>query len=182
MCGSVGKGFLFGKHMGSTKGPKVRTEGAVSAHKGRADILTLEDIDGRTRACKQALELRDGFLSDLGGADLPAWPSRRHVIRHSVACLPRHARKFRYRTAYRYVPEGRGRSRGCVPRPAAIPRPEATMSDLLGGIFLRCGVGLRYFGCGRLETDVPPVRDTAGFALQTKALLVGCNRTCNRSA
>lgn len=32
-------------------------------------LLTLADLDSRTRAAKHALALRNGFLSDLGGED-----------------------------------------------------------------------------------------------------------------
>ena len=35
----------------------------------RVRLQTLDDLDGRTRAARHALELRDGFLRDLGGAD-----------------------------------------------------------------------------------------------------------------
>lgn len=34
---------------------------------GKVRLLTLQDLDSRTRACKHALGLRDGILNDLGG-------------------------------------------------------------------------------------------------------------------
>jgi hypothetical protein len=46
---------------------------------GKRRLLTLKDLDSRTRATKQALALRDGFLSDLGGAD------RVTVAQHELA-------------------------------------------------------------------------------------------------
>lgn len=36
---------------------------------GRTHLLTLNDLDQRTRAYKQAVSLKSGFLSDLGGED-----------------------------------------------------------------------------------------------------------------
>ena len=63
---------------------KVPTEATVTARRNRADILTLDDIDGRTRACKQALELRAGFLADLGGADRVTVAQRELAQRASI--------------------------------------------------------------------------------------------------
>ena len=40
-----------------------------STKSGKRRLLTLKDLDSRTRATRQALALRDGFLSDLGGGD-----------------------------------------------------------------------------------------------------------------
>jgi len=59
--------------------------GALQSGKGggKRSLLTLEDLDGRTRAYKQAIELKAGFLSDLGGEDhatvcwAPCWRTRR---------------------------------------------------------------------------------------------------------
>jgi hypothetical protein len=52
-------------------GPKVR-------------LLTLADLDSRTRACKQALALRDGFLADLGGADYATVAQRELAQRGAI--------------------------------------------------------------------------------------------------
>lgn len=37
--------------------------------RGKASLLTLADLDGRTNAAKQAVALRQAILEDLGGAD-----------------------------------------------------------------------------------------------------------------
>jgi hypothetical protein len=57
---------LEGKLPADATDMQARTE-AIGGPKVR--LLTLADLDSRTRACKQALALRDGFLADLGGAD-----------------------------------------------------------------------------------------------------------------
>lgn len=51
---------------------------------GKARLLTLADLDSRTRACKQALALRDGFLSDLGGADYASTGQRELAQRGAI--------------------------------------------------------------------------------------------------
>ena len=57
---------------------RVASERAgVTARRGRAAILTIRDIDGRSRARREAIELRDALLADLGGVMLTAH-------RHSV--------------------------------------------------------------------------------------------------
>lgn len=51
---------------------------------GKVRLLTLQDLDARTRACKHALGLRDGFLSDLGGEDNASIAQRELAQRASV--------------------------------------------------------------------------------------------------
>jgi hypothetical protein len=51
---------------------------------GKVRLLTLADLDSRTRAAKHALELRDGFLSDLGGADYASTAKRELAQRASI--------------------------------------------------------------------------------------------------
>jgi hypothetical protein len=51
---------------------------------GKVRLLTLQDLDSRTRACKHALGLRNGFLSDLGGEDRASIAQRELAQRASV--------------------------------------------------------------------------------------------------
>lgn len=47
--------------LGEIQGEQGRNGG------GKTRLLTLKDLDSRTRACKHALRLRDAIVSDLGG-------------------------------------------------------------------------------------------------------------------
>jgi hypothetical protein len=60
--------------------------GAICAPKGgrKTRLLTLSDLDSRTRACKHALALRDGFLSDLGGEDYASTGQRELAQRGAI--------------------------------------------------------------------------------------------------
>ena len=51
---------------------------------GKVRLLTLADLDSRTRACKHALGLRDGFLADLGGTDNTSIAERELAQRASI--------------------------------------------------------------------------------------------------
>jgi predicted ABC-type transport system involved in lysophospholipase L1 biosynthesis ATPase subunit len=51
---------------------------------GKHQLLTLDDLDGRTRAYKQTVELRAGFLSDLGGEDYATVAQRELAQRGAV--------------------------------------------------------------------------------------------------
>ena len=51
---------------------------------GKVRLLCLDDLDRRTRACKQALSLRDGFLSDLGGEDYASTAQRELAQRAAI--------------------------------------------------------------------------------------------------
>lgn len=48
----------------SGSAPEAPAKGAVKAR-----LLTLDDLDRRTRAYQRTQELRDGIISDLGGAE-----------------------------------------------------------------------------------------------------------------
>jgi hypothetical protein len=52
----------------------------------KIDLLTLEDIDGRTRARQLAVRMRDGLVSDLGGDVTTAQSAlaQRAAILHSI--------------------------------------------------------------------------------------------------
>ena len=47
-----------------------------STKSGKRRLLTLKDLDSRTRATRQALALRDGFLSDWAVESAHRWRSR----------------------------------------------------------------------------------------------------------
>ena len=47
-------------------------------------LLTLADLDSRTRACRHALDLRANFLSDLGGEDRTSVAQRELAQRASI--------------------------------------------------------------------------------------------------
>jgi hypothetical protein len=51
---------------------------------GKVRLLTLADLDRRTRACQHALALRDGFLVDLGGEDYASVAQRELAQRASI--------------------------------------------------------------------------------------------------
>jgi uncharacterized protein YjiS (DUF1127 family) len=51
---------------------------------GKARLFTLSDLDSRTRACRHALELRAGLLSDLGGESETSIAERELVQRAAV--------------------------------------------------------------------------------------------------
>jgi len=44
-------------------------EGTSPAHSGKIRLLTLDDLDGRTRAAQRAHDLTDKLLAERGGAD-----------------------------------------------------------------------------------------------------------------
>ena len=51
---------------------------------GKVRLLTLQDLDARTRACKHALDLRDGILSNLGGQDRTSVAQRELAQRSAI--------------------------------------------------------------------------------------------------
>lgn len=59
--------------------------GAVSTHvKGKMRLVTLDALDGRTRASRRARELIEAIEQDLGGADRLSEGSRQLVQRAAV--------------------------------------------------------------------------------------------------
>jgi hypothetical protein len=51
---------------------------------GKTRLLTLSDLDSRTRACKHALDLRAGFLADLGGSETASAGERELAQRGAI--------------------------------------------------------------------------------------------------
>ena len=59
-----------------------RTQGRNRGTK--THLLTLRDLDSRTRACREALGLRDGIVSDLGGEENTTCAQRELAQRASL--------------------------------------------------------------------------------------------------
>lgn len=50
--------------------PRKRTTKAPAKEAGKARLLSLADLDRRTKAARAAFELRDRLVADLGGEDM----------------------------------------------------------------------------------------------------------------